>query len=286
MLGTDHIWISAAEAEQTSSYLRQMAGPECGSQLALQCLFGRSCLSSVPGADIDPKALAEEAHALVTQILCHPNPSQLGLDPLLLLEIEAILTFASTDMSGFRILLSRISEELMAQPAQVQQMGRVRNIAARLSALGLPARISPPTRGMADLVRSPERWFSCSVSELAEIVDHLVADGQPLDEIATRVLSLIALAELRNYRIDLGCALLRVVLQFGEPSVESTEALHFIALQRRRDGRYGFPNQYAETPAPGTDEQLTVYLPLTLNAVWLFRTAIERRERIQLAASA
>ena len=286
MLRTDPTLISAAEAERTSSYLRDLADSECSLPLSVQCLFGRCCLSAVPEVDIDPKELAEEAGALVSQILSHPQPGELGLDPLLLIETEAILSFASTDVSGLRTLLGRISEELMAQPAQVQQIGRVRNIAARLSALGLPARVAKPARATAELVRSPERWFSASTAELAELVDHLFADGLPLDEIPAKVLSLIALAELRNYRIDLGCALLRAVLHLSEPCIESTEALHFIALQRRRDGRYGFPNQYAEAAAPGADQQLTMYLPLTLNAVWLFRTEIERRERVQLAAIA
>jgi hypothetical protein len=84
----------------------------------------------------------------------------------------------------------------------------------------------------------------------------------------------------------LGCVLLRAVRRLGEPCPESTDALNFIALQRRRDGRYAFPKQFAETPEPGDDQHLRIYAPLTVNAVWLFSVEAECRERWQVAVGA
>jgi len=139
---------------------------------------------------------------------------------------------------------------------------------------------------VAAMLKSPEKWFSATALEMAEIADHLQADQRPLDSLSSRILSLIALAELRNYRIDLGCVLLRTVLQLGEPCAESEDALNFIALQRRRDGRYGFPNQFVESSEPGDDQHLKIYLPLTVNAVWLHSVGELSNRRWQVAVGA
>jgi hypothetical protein len=61
--------------------------------------------------------------------------------------------------------------------------------------------------------------------------------------------------------------------------------LNFIALQRRRDGRYGFSNQLAESPIPDEEQHLAVYLPLTVNAVWLFRCAADRSRNFHSATA-
>jgi len=49
-------------------------------------------------------------------------------------------------------------------------------------------------------------------------------------------------------------------------------ALNFIALQRRRDGRYGFLDRLAEKPEQTADPDTALFLPMTLNAAWLFKT--------------
>ncbi len=285
-MSTETVFISAEEAVRTSAWLQALAAREKNLGVAVQCLFGQCCVAALPEVAIRGKALAAEAAAVANRILTYAHPDGLGLDPLLLIEADGMLSGAGCDGPEFRALLRRMATELAAQPPEIQQVGRVRNMAARLAALGFPIRPAKPAKTMANLMKSPEHWFGASVAELAELGDHLLASGVRLDAIATKVLSLVALAELRNYRIDLGCALLRVVLQLGEPCPECTEALYFIALQRRRDGRYGFPKQYAEGQTCGADEHLSIYLPLTLNALWLFRTDAERRERSKLAATA
>jgi len=62
------------------------------------------------------------------------------------------------------------------------------------------------------------------------------------------------------------------VLQLGVPGEETRDGVDFIALQRRRDGRYGFLDRLAEKPEQTADPDTTLFLPMTLNAAWLFKT--------------
>jgi hypothetical protein len=146
--------------------------------------------------------------------------------------------------------------------------------------------MAAPCKESAALLRSPEQWFNVPVNVLSEIADHLVAERRILDDLSADVLSLIALAELRNYRFDVGCKLLRAVIQKGESGVKTVEAMNFVALQRRRDGYYGFSNQFVESGESAPDKHLSLYLPLTLNAVWLFRIETESRTRLEQLVSA
>lgn len=276
--------LTTEEALRTSSYLRELSAQFPGIAVAVQSIFGRCCIASA--CNLGLGELGAEAADLGNRILrCH-EPDRLDLDPLLLIGIHHMLRDSDKSVTVLHNLLDRITLSLVAQPAETQRAGRVRNISAQLASLGFSIRPAKASKEMARFVDSPDRWFGCSVAQLADIAHHLVADDEALDEISTRILSLLALAELRNYRVDLGCTLLRTVFALGVPSFESTEALNFIALQRRRDGRYGFPNQFAEGTASNSNPHLSVFLPLTVNAVWLFRTEAQHRQRLQFAVSA
>lgn len=278
--------LSPDEALSTSIYLKETAARSRSMGLAVQTLFARCCLSALPGCRRETGRLGEEADSLAQCILQHPHPETLDLDPLLLIELYRTLNEAGIEVASLRSVVQRIASDLSSQPAEVQCVGRVRRMAARLKSLGFAVKVSKPSKPMAALVASPEAWFGASAAELAELADHLTADDNELTEIPSRILALVALAELRNYRIDLGCALLRVAFQFGEPSAESVDALNFIALQRRRDGRYGFPNLFTESVESGRDQHLSLYLPLTVNAVWLFCLAARYRRQSVAAAVA
>jgi hypothetical protein len=271
--------LSTEESLTTSTYLMGLSAQFQSIAVEVQSLFGRCCLASAFDLGLDE--LGAEAEDLGSRILDHPEPDRLDLDPLLLIEIDQMFKAVGISIATLRILLLRVASLLQTQPAETQQVGRVRNVAAHLASVGLAIRPAKKSREMAHLVDSPDRWFGCSVAQLSEVSDHLIADGEPLDEISTSILSLLALAELRNYRVDLGCTLLRTVFELGVPAAESTEALNFIALQRRRDGRYGFPNQFVEGAKPENDPHLTMFLPLTVNAVWLFRVEAQHRQRMQ-----
>lgn len=273
MLKTEPVWLSAEDAAVTSLYLKKFSDRATAITTVVQALFGRCCVAAATDDSAALGQLAEDATALGNHILNHPEPAKLGLDPLLLIETEKILAAAGLKSPTLRELHRTMTAELMKQPAEARQNGRVRNIATQLASLGYNASCSVPSQQAAALMKSPDRWFGASVAQLHELADNLVADGRPLDEMRTRILALIGLAELRNYRVDLACVLLRAVFQLGKPCAEATDALNFIALQRRRDGRYGFSNQIVESTIPDEEQHLTVYLPLTVNAVWLFRVA-------------
>ena len=282
---TEALALSREDAAVTARYLKELSDRFPSPGIAVQSLFGRLCLASA-GADVRLDTLEAEATVLCDGLLHHHEPEQLDLDVLLMIESHRMLKEAGMEPASVRELVTRIASELLAQPVEAQRLGRIRHMASVLSSLGLPARIAKPAPEMARLLRSPENWFGISVGQLADLANHLIADGRPLDDHSTRILSLLALAELRNYRVDLGCTLLRAAFQLGEPCLESTEAFHFIALQRRRDGRYGFPNQFVEAAVIGIDQHRTLYLPLTVNAVWLFRARAERFQPQAIAVGA
>jgi hypothetical protein len=195
--------------------LRELLERSSHLTVATQSLFARCSLLPLGG---DPVELGAEAAALGARILSYPQPDELGLDPVLLIEIYKILGQYGVDVPEVRCLLERVVTELLAQPAEMLGAGRVRFIAAQLAALGFPVHPVKAPKAMAAVLKSPEKWFTASVAELAEIADHLLADQSRLDPAAVQILSLIALAELRNYRVDLGCVLLRAVFQLGEAS--------------------------------------------------------------------
>ena len=280
MLKLEPLLLSADEAAATSSYLRSLQERSSSLLVAAQSLFARCCLAAGPGSPGMLGELGAEADALGQRILHAPQPDQLGLDPVLLIEIYRLLKDGGIEPAAIGALLERVGAELLTQDERIQAMGRVRYIASQLTCLGFSARAAKPTKEMALLMRSPENWFSATAADLAELADHLVADRRRLEHDASQILALIALAELRNYRVDLSCSLLRAVFQLGEPSAEAADALSFIALQRRRDGRYGFSNQFVEASA-GADEHLELFLPLTVNAVWLFHVEATYRSPLQ-----
>ncbi len=286
MLKNAPLSLSAEDAASTSAYLKELSDRSSNLTVVAQSLFARCCLSTLSCSRLSMEELNTEAISLGNRILSHPQPDQLGMDPVLVIEIYRLLKESGFEAATIRRVVERMAPELLDHSEETQRIGRVRLIAAKLVALGFPIRLAKPAKAMASLLKSPEKWFSVPAVEMAEIADHVMADQHPLDLLSSRILSLIALAELRNYRIDLGCVLLRTVLQLGVPCPESEDALNFIALQRRRDGRYGFPNQFVESSEPGDDQHLKIYLPLTVNAVWLHSVGELSSRRWQVAVDA
>jgi hypothetical protein len=273
--------LSLEEGARTESYLKSLA-QECPSlTVAVQVLFGRCCLAVSSDSGAGMQELSNDAAAVGRSILSHPEPDKLSLDPLLLVEIHRMLRGAGWTVAQLEDLLDRIVSELSRQSPEALSTGRVRYIASQLAPLGYRIKLTGPSKEVSSLLESPASWFSLSLPALADLADHLIAGGRELDEISTNVLSLIALAELRNYRIDVACKLLRTAMQLGVRCPEANEGLNFIALQRRRDGYYGFSNQLLESADSAGDKHLSLYLPLTVNALWLFRVEAACRGRSQ-----
>ena len=283
MIHIEHRLLSPEEAAATCDYLKSAADQAANIGVRVQSLFGRCCLESA-GLTNSLAEMSKEAAHLADGILADRNPGQLDLDPLLLIGSYQMLSHAGVIVKPMYRVLEQIATALQLQPAATRGAGRVRHMSSQLAELGFAIRPGNPSSEMARLLGSPAAWFGASVPDLAELAHHLIANRRSLDEMSGRALSLLALAELRNYRIDLGCTLLQAVLQLGELCAESSEALNFIALQRRRDGRYGFPSQFAGATEQGSVPDSALYLPLTVNAVWLFSTAANCRSQFQPTA--
>ncbi|HYK00234.1 MAG TPA: hypothetical protein VE974_00665 [Thermoanaerobaculia bacterium] len=261
--------LSAEQIERTSNYLENVRDRYATPVVRVQSLFGRCCLATL-APEPAWSALAEEAATLANDLARLAPQGNPDLDPLALIEIHRMMKREGREVAPLRELLAKIGPELEKQPSEVRSIGRVRVIASLLSELGFPAKPVKASKDAANLLDEEESWITAPVPRLSDLADHLVANRVRLDEPQSRILALIALGELRNYRLDLGCKLLRAVMQWGIPCDEARDGVDFIALQRRRDGRYGFVDRLSEKSGAAADPELTLHLPLTLNAVWLF----------------
>ncbi|MBO0724798.1 MAG: hypothetical protein J2P52_04280 [Blastocatellia bacterium] len=270
--------LTPQQAGHTDEYLQSMAARYATPAVNLQSLFGRCCLAATPafrGADgVDLDRLRADMEAYAERVVADPNADQLGLDPLLVAEAAVTLQKAGIEVPALNRMIGKIAEELSGQPDPVRSLGRVRLVARSLRELGRQLKSAAPHRAAADLLQKPHAWLTAPVQELTDLIDHLMADGARLDADQSDLFSLIALGELRNYRVDIASKALRLVIRQGIIEENTVEALRFVATQRRRDGGYGFANPFrdSETAAPPPD--LIFHLPMTLNAVWLFHTVL------------
>lgn len=270
-------FLTAQQAAHTDDYLRRVGEEHPTASVRLQSLFARCCLAAVAEYQgpqgVDLSRVLSDMGIYAENLLRDPKADQLGLDPLLLVEADWVLQESGHPVPALRPLSARVAKELAAQPEKVSSLGRVRLLTDRLSDLGYIVEQAAPHRSAAILLKTVSSWLNTPLAELGDLVDHLMADGEPLDTIQSEALSLIALAELRNYRVDVGCKVLRLVLRQGEITEETSEALNYVAVQRRRNGSYGFTNPFQEKNPDMVASDLSLHLPMTLNAAWLFYTA-------------
>jgi hypothetical protein len=271
-------YLSFEQAIKTDRYCRALGDIYVNNAAAsIQSLFARCCLATTPGFNFDLREIAEDSSRFAKTVLFHPNRDELGLDPLLVVQIRLMLMSAGLDVAILRELVDLIAGELAGQGEDTRNQGRVRQIASLLKSLGYVIDVIKPPRDTLGLLDNPAVWLGLPTTQLSDIADHFFADKAGLDDMSSQIMSLVALGELRNYRLDLGCKLLRLVFSQGVICLEANEALNFVALQRRRDGGYGFVNPFLETWQSEGDKALSLHLPATLNAVWLFRTKALRR---------
>lgn len=269
-------FLTPQQAARTDDYLRNLGETYATVPVRLQSLFGRCCLAAVPefqgSGGVDVARVVSDTIEYAENLLRDPNANQLGLDPLLLVEADWILQQSGRVVPALRPLVARVAKELAAQPEKVASLGRVRLLTARLRYLGYSVEAVGPHRSAEVLLKNVSAWLDAPLPELGDLVEHLMADGEPLYPAQSEALSLIALAELRNYRVDVGCKVLRLVLRQGEVTEETVEALNYVAVQRRRNGSYGFTNPFQEKKVDAATHDLSLHLPMTLNAAWLFST--------------
>jgi hypothetical protein len=270
--------LSFEQAIKTDRYCRALGDIYFNNTAAyIQSLFARCCLATTPGFNFDLRKIAEDSSRIAKTILSHPNRDELAIDPLLVVQIRLMLMSAGMDVAILRELVDLIAGELAGQGEDIRIQGRVRRIASLLTSLGYVNDVVKPPGDTLRVLDNPGVWLGLPTAQLSDVVDHFFADKAGLDDMGSQIMSLVALGELRNYRLDFGCKLLRLVFSQGVICLEANEALNFVALQRRRDGGYGFVNPFLEAEQSEGDNALSLHLPATLNAVWLFRTKALRR---------
>jgi hypothetical protein len=212
--------------------------------------------------------LQADVLSYVATLRNHPDASNLNLDPMLVIEAHRLLSTHQVSITGFEQLIDKIANELESQPGDTLKLGRVRLMAERLRTFGYSIPNSSPGKDAARLLRLTNAWLTTSTTLLDDMLDHLFADKATLSEEQTSLLSLIALAELRNYRLDIGSKILRLIVMHGVANEETNDALTYMLLQRRNDGAYGFATPFDEQNWQRSSVDLKIYLPLTLNVLW------------------
>jgi hypothetical protein len=274
-----------AQAAATHEYLGRFTDFGANPPAALAAVFARCCLATHPDFGLDAEAAGAEAGGLAMAALGHTDRARLDLDPLLLVSCQGVLADAGTRVPALGEMLAEAARALAGLEGPVRQVGRVRHVAALLAARGYEVRAAPAAKEVRELIGAPARILNAPAEVVADLADHLFADGAELGEDLTVMLGLTALGEMRNYRVDLGAKLLRLAVAHGTPCEEVEEGLDFVALQRRRGGAYGFTNPFL-VPEGGADEMETGYfLPMTLNAAWLFHAAAAARVRREPAGA-
>ena len=150
--------------------------------------------------------------------------------------------------------------------------GRVRLTSSVLSASGVHTIQVAAPKGAASLLLAPHEMLEMPEDAIQELVDQACADGIKADEDASTILALIALTDLRNYRIDLGARIARYLILHGVRNDYLDESINFISLQRCGNGAYGFSDPTREENASIDKRDALFHLPITLNAVWTLST--------------
>ena len=271
---------TANQIENTLDYLGRLIGPSPSvetkaSTLASIC-FSRACaLLLVPDEDAKRKAEAE-AERMGQWLLHHPNSNNLDLDPLILASHYDLLTSHRLNTQSYGELVGRIAQALRGMPANMAEQGRIRLIASLLSRNDLDCGPGHKRPGAESTLEDPSAILVMDERRMIDALDHAYADDRTCGAEASRALALVALTDLRNYRIDLACRTLRYLLAFGTDLDYVQDALDFIGLQRRAKGGYGFfdPERSAELPAE--KREIEYHLPITLNCVWTMNAAARR----------
>lgn len=260
-----------AQAASTHDYLERFVRFDNDMKHCVSAVFSRCCLATNPDLGLDLSVAAAEAKSLAQAVLEHPNRDSLDLDPLLLITCYTMLAEEGAEDAHFSRLVTEIGHRIGTLEPDVRRVGRIRHIASLLAAGGFEASIEAPSKETRRLIREPGKILNAPSEVVGDFADHLLADQTVLDQELSVMLALIALGELRNYRVDLGVKLLRLGIAQGRPCEEAAEGLNFVALQRRRSGAYGFLNPFRPTEENRENLDVEFFLPMTLNAVWLLR---------------
>lgn len=258
--------LTAIQVEATLAYLAPFARPVPPTATSVLATFARACvLTGWCALDALDQA-REEAEALAASILDAPDPRSLDLDPLVLAAHHAMLREAGVKSPSLRAVMDALHADLRALPAQIRTSGRVRHTAALLARSGIGDGPMPPP----DVAGDPHGLALAPREDVLEAIDHLWA-GAPSSPELEEVLGFIALAEFRDYRIDLGSKIVRWLVSRGVRSEAVRESLAFVQLQRSSKGCYGFLDPFEHLNSTSDEQAESFHVPITANALWALR---------------
>ncbi|QAY78396.1 hypothetical protein [Sphingosinicella sp. BN140058] len=236
--------------------------------------FARACLLLATAESADAEQACEEAEAMARTVLGHPNANSLQLDPLLLVSHFEMLANAGCETPQMRELVQLIADEVAQLPPDVRSSGRAGQLVRLLANHGF----APGSGGAPGTQPLPADEFLLlqSSDAIQELIEQLSGTSVILSQITAELLSLIALSELRDYRLDCGIRILRFLIDAGWNNIYLAEAIRFVALQRTVAGTYGFVNPLVQDELDGERRDSGLHLPNTLNAVWLFKVVADR----------
>jgi hypothetical protein len=233
--------------------------------------FARGCVHLLD-EDLENRRRAQaEAESTYAIILAHPYPETLNLDPALIAAHFSLLATASIRSVSMEKVVLNMAHVLSSQPKELLMQARMRSAVAMIRRAGIDAPLAAPPYSIVRYLKNPSILFTMTGAEIQEMIEHAAADEIEIVPELAEVLSLIALSELRNYRVDFGAKILRLLFSQGLSNIYAEEALRFVALQRRRDGGYGFLDPLNEDIEMHNNPLFSFHLPVTLNAVWLFK---------------
>jgi len=185
-----------------------------------------------------------------------------------------------------RQILERVGPDLDALSQEVRSTGRVRQITSALfENLASQSACKAYQKKLKELLlREKESWVQRTCSPTGGSSDQPVSPTiYPLDETDTKILSLIALANCETITLDIGCSCFARCSNSESPvKKRRRDGVDFIALQRRRDGRYGFLDRLAEKPEQTADSG---YGPLFLPDDTQTRRLVVQDEAASMAMS-
>lgn len=271
--------VTQAQAHGTDTALKNAARGDASLKGIAASYTARAFLAAHLPFGLDPGALAGEVNQFAAHIMAAPGDAA-NLDPLLLAELGQLLSPHLGPETALPRLVTRMADELAAQPAAIMSAPHARLIASRLRACGHAIAPAPAGEDMTKQTRHPERWLNLSADDLRAVLETLQADGAALPPDDADLLGMLAVAEFRQGRLDLGCLVLRTVLLAGLTTPEVQSGLWFMALQRRRTGLYGFRSPVGEADGAAedhtsgdADSETDRDLLITMNALWVFHLA-------------
>ncbi|MFT6473029.1 MAG: hypothetical protein ACJAVZ_003551 [Afipia broomeae] len=266
--------LTLAQATRTANALEAMFDPEADLQGAMLAALAMACLHNIQSGAIAADTLADQASRIRDAVLGAANPNAIGMDPLILAGLIEQLHMASIPAQVLGDMVDNLRTELSRQPAEFRQTGRIRMLEAMLERADCAVKPAGPPASYGNHGVSADCLLDANDEQLLDIVDHGFAGGIRFEPEAGVVLGALMLALLRDYRIDIAGRMLRAMLVHDHDAQSALEGLHFIVVQRGSDGLYGYSDPFSDRYPDAATRNRELRLPVTLNALWMFATAL------------